>query len=75
MSAVSKLIFGDSSAADAARQAREQAAVAATRQQSQAQDEQARIDTQAGKVVNVPRGRRLLLDGQAGGSNLAATVG
>ena len=49
--------------------------MAATRQQAQAQDEQARVDTQAGKVVNVPRGRRLLLDGQAGGSNLAATVG
>lgn len=75
MSAVKDLIFGNNAAADAARSAREQAAVAATRQQAQAQDEQARVDTQAGKVVNVPRGRRLLLDGQAGGSNLAATVG
>lgn len=75
MSAVTKLLFGDNSAKQAAQQAREQAAVAAARQQSLAQEEQARADTQAGKTVATPRGRRLLLDGPAGGSNLADTVG
>jgi pyruvate/2-oxoglutarate dehydrogenase complex dihydrolipoamide acyltransferase (E2) component len=76
MDAVKTLIFGDGGAAKkAAEQARQQAAVSAAQQQSLAQEEQARADTQAGKTVAVPRGRRLLLDGVAGGSNLATTVG
>lgn len=75
MSAVMKLFTGDDSAKRAAEQARQQAAVSATQQQSMAQEEQARADTQAGKTIAVPRGRRLLLDGVAGGSNLATTVG
>lgn len=76
MDAVKKLIFGDGGEARrVADQARQQAAVAATRQQSLAQEEQARADTQAGRTVATPRGRRLLLDGPAGGSPLAETVG
>ena len=75
MSAVMKLITGDDSAKRDAEQARQQAAVSAAQQQSLAQQEQARADTQAGKTVSVPRGRRLLLDGVAGGSDLATTVG
>lgn len=75
MSAIAKLITGDDSARRAADQARMQASVAATRQQSLQQEEQARADLSAGKSVNTPRGRRLLLDGQAGGSTLADTVG
>lgn len=76
MDAVKTLIFGDGGAArKAADSARNQAAVAAARQQSIAQEEQARADTQAGATIRTPRGRRLLLDGPAGGSPLAETVG
>lgn len=76
MDAVKNLIFGDGGAARrAADSARQQAAVAATRQQSLAQEEAARAETQAGKTMSTPRGRRLLLDGPAGGSNLSETVG
>lgn len=76
MSAIKQLIFGDGGEARRqADQARQQATVAAARQQSLAQEEQARADTQLGKTIATPRGRRLLLDGPAGGSPLAETVG
>mgnify|MGYP001342130421 CR=1 FL=1 len=76
MNAIKTLIFGDGGTSKrAAEEARQQASVAAARQQSLAQEEQARADTQAGKTIATPRGRRLLLDGPAGGSNLADTVG
>lgn len=75
MAMVKSLLFGDDSAKRAADQARGEAAVAAARQQSLQQEEQARADTQAGKTVATPRGRRLLLDGPAGGSNVSTTVG
>jgi hypothetical protein len=76
MNAIKQLIFGDGGEARRqAESARNQAAVAATRQQGLAQEEQSRADTQLGKSLAVPRGRRLLLDGPAGGSPLAETVG
>lgn len=76
MDAFKQLIFGDGGRARReAQSAREQAAVAAARQQSLAQEEQARVSRQTGAVMRTPRGRRLLLDGPAGGSDLAETVG
>lgn len=76
MDAVKKLIFGDGGEARRAQEsARAQGQLAVMRQDNAAQAEQARVDLQAGKTLKTPRGRRLLLDGPAGGSDLAETVG
>lgn len=67
-------LFGGSNRAQAEAAAQQQQ-VAAQQQRSLQQQEQARVDVQAGKMVKNARGRRLLLDGAEGGSDLAATVG
>jgi hypothetical protein len=71
---ISTLFGGNNSAKRAADEAANQAAVASARQTSLQQEEQARLDRQAGAVIKSPRGQRLLLDGPTGGSDLAAKV-